>query len=155
VWVEEPAVARFLSPSWIEEFNSALDGVAVPGPGPDSGLAAIGGRFTVVQEIKGTPDGDVRLVLGVDGGSLRLGLEPSGGVTANREDGSQDADPDVSIAVSYEDAAAMSRGDLAPAEALNAGRIRVRGDLSVLVAAQQMLVAARGATQALVSSTTY
>ena len=37
----------------------------------------------------------------------------------------------------------MSKGELAPAEALNTGRVRVRGDLSVLVAAQQMLNAAR------------
>ena len=64
-------------------------------------------------------------------------------------------DPDVTIVISYEDAVAMSKGELAPAEALNAGRIRVRGDLSVLVAAQQMLMAARASTHDLVSSTTY
>ena len=61
----------------------------------------------------------------------------------------------MTIVISYDDAVAMSKGELAPAEALNAGRIRVRGDLSVLVAAQQMLVAARSSTQALVASTTY
>ena len=40
----------------------------------------------------------------------------------------------------------MSRGELSPAEALNAGRIRVRGDLSALVAAQHR--AGRGAVTA-------
>jgi putative sterol carrier protein len=63
--------------------------------------------------------------------------------------------PTVTIAVSYADAAALSRGELTPAEALNAGRIRVRGDLSALVAGQEMLVAARSATAGLAASTTY
>jgi hypothetical protein len=44
---------------------------------------------------------------------------------------------------------------LSPAAARWAGRIRVKGDLSVLVAAQQMLAAARAATQSLDTSTTY
>ena len=148
-------MARFLSPSWTEEFNAALDGLVVPGPGPDAGLAAVDGRFTVVQEVHGAPDGDVRLILRVDDGALRLWVASSSDVGANRGDGSDDARGDVTIALSYEDAAAMSKGELAPAEALNAGRIRVRGDLSVLVAAQQMLEAARAMTQVLISSTTY
>jgi putative sterol carrier protein len=144
-------VTRFLSPAWAEEFNAALDGVVVPGPGPDAGLAAVDGRFTVAQEVRGTPDGDVRLILRVDHGALRLRLEP-GGESGGDEAGSP---PDVTIALSYEDAAAMSKGELSAAEALNAGRIRVRGDLSVLVAAQLMLEAARTSTRALASSTTY
>jgi putative sterol carrier protein len=153
--VEGPGVARFLSPLWTEEFNAALDGVELPGPGPDAGLAAVDGHFSVVQEVNGTPDGDVRLILRVDDGALHLRVESSGDAGADRGDGSDTTHPDVTMAISYDDAAAMSKGDLTPAEALNAGRIRVRGDLSVLVAAQQMLMAARATTQALVSSTTY
>ena len=49
----------------------------------------------------------------------------------------------------------MAKGELTPAEALNAGRIRVRGDLSVLVAAQQMLAEARDSTGTLAAETTY
>jgi hypothetical protein len=111
----------------------------------------------VVQEVHGTPDGDVRLMLRVDQGSLHLHLEPrhgDDGVSA----GPPRSDPvrtDVTIVLSYEDAAAMSKGELAPAEALNTGRIRVRGDLSVLVAGQAMLDAARSATQTMRSATTY
>jgi putative sterol carrier protein len=148
-------VSRFLSATWTEEFNGALEGVVVPGPGIDAGLAALDGRFTVVEEVHGTPDGDVRLILRVEDGSLHLRLAPPSDPGTDRGDGSEDAHADVTIALSYEDAAAMSRGELSPAEALNGGRIRVRGDLSVLVAAQQMLEAARASTQALVSSTTY
>jgi putative sterol carrier protein len=146
-------VARFLSPAWTEEFNKSVEDVVVPGPGPDAGLGAIEGRFTVVQEVRGTPDGDVSLILRVDGGSLQLDLAPMSGDDGHHSGDRFDAD--VTIAVSYGDAAAMSKGELSPAEALNTGRIRVRGDLSVLVAAQQMFETARVATQAKVSPTTY
>ena len=146
-------MARFLSPAWAEEFNAALDGVVIPGPDPDAGLAAVDGTFTVVQVVRGTPDGDLRVILRVDDGSLRLQVANATG--SGGEEGSDDPHPEVTIVISYEDAVAMSKGELAPAEALNAGRIRVRGDLSVLVAGQQMLAAARSRTQALAESTTY
>jgi putative sterol carrier protein len=145
-------VARFLSLEWAEEFNAALDGVVLPEPGPDAGLAAADGQFTVVEEVRATPDGDVSLVLRADQGTLRLALGPVG------VEGGPAADvpaPDVTIKISYEDAASLSRGELSPAEALSAGRIRVKGDLSVLVAAQEMLAGARTATRALDTSTTY
>ncbi len=148
-------MVQFLSPSWAEEFNAALDGVGLPGPGPEAGLAAADGRFTVVQEVHGGPDGDVSVVLLVDGGSLRFRVEPAGERRTTGAGAAGQGSADVTIAISYEDAAALSKGEMAPAEALNAGRIRVRGDLSVLVAAQEMLVAARAATQALAASTTY
>ena len=145
-------MARFLSQAWAEEFNAALEGAVLPGPGPDAGLAAVDGTFTVVQEVRGAPDGDVRVVLRVADGSLRLGL---GETPDEGFGGADDPHAEVTIIVSYDDAVAMSKGELAAAEALNAGRIRVRGDLSVLVAAQQMLVAARSCTEDLVASTTY
>ncbi len=145
-------MARFLSLEWAEEFNAALDGVVLPEPGPDAGLAATGGQFTVVEEVRATPDGDVSLVLRADQGSLRLTLGPVGVEGGPAAD---DPVPDVTIKISYEDASSLSRGELSPAEALSAGRIRVKGDLSVLVAVQEMLAAARTATRALDASTTY
>ena len=129
--------------------------MVVPGPGTEAGLGAIEGRFTVVQEIRGTPEGDVALILSVDDGSLHLDLAPIPGDGGDRPGGPDPSGADVTIAVSYGDAAAMSKGELSPAEALNTGRIRVRGDLSVLVAAQKMFGAARAITQEQVSPTTY
>ncbi len=70
-------MARFLSPAWAAAVNAALDGVALPAPGPEAGLAAQDGRFAVAQEVAGTPDGDVRLVLTADAGTgqrLRRGI---------------------------------------------------------------------------------
>jgi hypothetical protein len=143
-------MARFLSPAWAEAYNEALVGVALPLPGPDAGLAATDGRFTMAQEVRGTPDGDIRLVVAADVGSLHFRVEPM----ADPGPGDDPA-PDVTIVVSYADAVAMSTGELSPAEALNGGRIRVRGDLSVLVAAQAMIDAARRLLEGPAAATTY
>ncbi len=141
---------RFLTHEWVAGFNAALDGVALPAPGPEAGLAAADGHFTVAQEVRGTPDGDVRLLLHTDAGTLALEVEPLG----DADRGAVGA-ADVTIALAYEDAAAMATGGLSPAEALNAGRIRVRGDLSVLAAGQELLAAARLHTRTLDADTTY
>ena len=138
---------RFLSPEWAAALDAALDGIAVPGPGEDAGLAAIGGRFTVVQEVLGGPDGDVTVVLRVEDGSLHLTLDPG--------TGHDEPLGDVAISLAYEDAAALAKGELVAAEALTAGRIRVRGDLSVLVASQQMLAAVQPSVASLSANTTY
>jgi SCP-2 sterol transfer family len=140
-------MARFLTPEWVEELNRALTEVSLPAPGPEDALSAAEGRFTVVQEVHGSPDGDRLLVLHVDGSALRFEL------TSALESDAVDAE--VTIALDYGDAAALSRGELTPADALGAGRIRVRGDLSILVAAQRLLEAARPATSAVATSTTY
>jgi putative sterol carrier protein len=68
-----------------------------------------------------------------------------------------DPDPraDVTIVLSYEDAAALSTGELRAAEAITAGHIKVRGDLSVLAAGQAMMVAAQPHIRALAAGTTY
>ena len=137
---------RFLTPAWAEAVTTALSGAVLAGPGPDAGLAAADGEFTVVEEVRGSPDGDVRLVLRAHDGTLSLGVGPLDAV---------DPGGTVTIALGYDDAVAMARGSLAPAEALNAGRIRVRGDLSVLAAGQELLVAAREHTRSVDADTTY
>ncbi len=150
-------MARFLSSSWAAEVNAALESAGGCGSDPEGGLATVDGTFTVVQEVRGAPDGDVRVILRVTDGAMELSLEEAAHVPDVADHGGDEPDgrePDVTIVTSYDDAVAMSKGELAPAEALNAGRIRVRGDLSVLVAAQQMLMAARAHTQAVLSSTT-
>ncbi len=148
-------MARFLSPAWVQEYNYALSGVVLPGPGPDAGLAAADGRFIVCQEVRGGPDGDVQLLLVADGGRLRFSLVPLDNAAPDGSGPDADHRPDVTIALSYEDAAAMSKGELSPAEALNEGRVRVRGDLSVLVAGQQLVDAARDHVDGLGAATTY
>jgi len=142
-------VPRFLTEDWVEAFNDALAGVRLPAPGPDAGLAAVEGRFTVAQEVRGGPDGDVLLVLRAGDGVLVLELGPLERATGATPDA------DVTIALDYTDAVALARGALSPAEALTAGHIRVRGDLSVLAAGQGLLQAARDHTRTLDADTTY
>ena len=137
---------RFLSPEWVNAFDAALQGVVLPDLGEDTGIAASDGRFTVAQNVHGGPDGKVTLLMTADAGSLRMALV---------DGDSSDPRPDVTIVVSYEDAAALSTGELRAADAITAGRIRVRGDLSVLAAGQAMLVAAQLHIQSLAANTTY
>ena len=145
-------MARFLTSAWVEELNGALDGVPLPDLGPDAGLAMADGRVVVVQEVRGTPDGDVRLVMRIESGTVRLSLDDNPGQDHGDEG---EPAPTVTIALDYEDAAAMGRGELSPAEALNAGRIRVRGDLAALAASQRILNGARAGADGKVPSTTY
>lgn len=152
---------RFLSPEWVDAFNAALAGTILPAPGDGAGLAVSDGPVLVAEEIRGAPEGDVRILLHIDGGRLRLerAEPPVGGGTPDRGApdgvGPGEPRPDVTMVLAYQDAAAMSAGELSPAEALNQGRIRVRGDLTVLVEAQQLLAAARSATGDLGRTTTY
>ncbi len=128
---------RYLSPEWVQAFNDALSGVdltaAVEAAGAGS-LTAAGGTFAVAQEVTGAPGGtgvpgrSVRTVLAVEGGRVSLALDPTAGRRA-----------DVTIMLAYDDAHAIARGELDPADALATGRVRVRGELAVLVAAQSVL----------------
>jgi hypothetical protein len=141
-------VARFLSPDWIAGFNAALRGAPLPDLKTGSTRAATG-RWRVEQAISGVPgrppeDGPLRLVLSVEPGHVSLST------AAPHEEPA-----DVVISLGYEDAAALSRGELDPAEALAAGRVRVRGDLSVLVAGQALLAAAAAHLAALQGETCF
>jgi hypothetical protein len=133
-------VPPYLSPEWVQAFNASLsaldlsDAIAEAGTGS---LAASDGAFTVAQVVIDSPvapddpDGTVRTVLTVADGHAALELDPAQTKKAN-----------VTIVLGYDDALAMARGELDPADALAAGRVRVRGELAVLVAGQAVLAAA-------------
>jgi hypothetical protein len=140
-------VPRFLSAEWIAAFNAALAGVE---PGAFTGsLRAASGHFSVEEAVSGVPgrpeaDGPLRVLLSVDEGTVTLALATDA-----------DGRADVVVSLSYGDAAALSRGELDPTEALGAGRVHVRGDLSVLVAGQALLASAAGRMASLHEETTY
>ena len=143
---------RFLTSAWVEAFNQAMASVTVPDPGADAGLVPQSGVFVVAQEIRGTAGGDVTLLLRFDDGKLELALAP--GDSGNGDRGAE-PEPNVTIALSYDDAVAMAKGELSPAEALTAGRVRVRGDLAVLIAGHELMAEARRHTGSLAAETTY
>jgi SCP-2 sterol transfer family len=129
-------VARFLSEEWVAQFNAALRSVD---PGAPGSVRTESGTFSVEEQVTGVPGrpeeaGPLRVVLSVSGDDVSLGV-------ADRDDARR---CDVVVSLGYDDAAALSRGELDPTEALGTGRVRVRGDLAVLVAGQGIL--ARAAT---------
>jgi SCP-2 sterol transfer family len=138
-------VTRFLSPEWMDAFNNALADVAVAPPGPEAGLAVRDGRFSLGQVVTGGPDGEVRSILRV----------LDGRVTLTATDAGDDGDPAVTIRLTWDDAVSMAAGELAPGEAIAAGRVRVRGDLSVLAEAQAVLAAVQPHLQELRALTEY
>jgi SCP-2 sterol transfer family len=125
---------RYLSLQWVQAFNAALSGLdlsaAIAAAGAGS-LTASDGAFAVAQVVTDGPDGEVRTVLAVDERGVSMTLDPDAALPA-----------DVTIVLSYDDALAVARGGLDPAEALATGRVRVRGELAVLVAGQSVLNAA-------------
>jgi putative sterol carrier protein len=159
-------VPRFYSPEWVAAFNEAVSDLpANTEKLGEASLAAGSGTFAVTQRVSGAPEeiapgggglapGRLAVTLEVEEGRLRLVLDDERDPGENDEDAGQ-AMPKVTVALSYEDAAALSRGELDPAGALATGRIRVRGDLSVLVAAEGLLAAAAARMGALQASTTY
>ncbi len=135
-------MAHYLSPEWVESFDTALralDLSDVLATAAEGSLAAADGSFSVVQVVTGAPagvrsdgsGGEVRLVLTVEDGRAGLQLDPAGTVTGT-----------ATIVLGYPQALALARGELDPADALAAGQVRVRGDLAALVAGQDVLAAA-------------
>jgi hypothetical protein len=134
-------VARYLSPEWVQAFDTALraldlsDAVGAAGQGS---LAAADGVFSVAQLVQGVPSdlglgAEVRVVLSVAEGRAHLALDDG------RAPG---AEATATIALGYVDALALALGRLDPADALSHGRVRVRGDLAALVAGQEVLAVA-------------
>jgi len=138
-------VPRLYSPEWVAAFNEAVSGLDAGEIDTGASLAADGGRFRVLQVVHGAPGGELAVILVVTG--RRLSIELGDQAPGTR--------PDVTVSLSYEDAAELSRGRLDPAEALGMGRIRVRGDLAVLLAGQALLASAAEHLSALQASTTY
>jgi len=138
-------VARFLSPAWIAAFNEAVGGVEVPEPGPDAGIGTRSGSYAWCQVVSGVPDDpaeDVAVTLRVHDGHLTM--EPGAATDAA-----------VTIRLGWDDARALSLGELAPTEAIASGRVRVRGDLAVLNAGQALLDVLAPHLAALHAATTY
>jgi hypothetical protein len=131
---------RYLSPEWVQAFNTALDGLdlteAIAAAAAGS-VTAGAGTFAVAQEVSNVPEG-----LEAAGGVVRTVLTVAADRVTFESDPNRTRPTNVTIVLGYEDALAMARGELDPADALAAGRVRIRGELAVLVAGQAVLAAA-------------
>jgi len=133
-------MARYLSPEWVQSFNAALAGLDLSAAVADAGagsLTASEGTFAVAQVVTGGPDG-----IGGPDGTVRTVLSVADNQVTFESDPDATRPADVTMVLSYEDALAIARGQLEPADALAAGRVRVRGELAVLVAGQSVFAAA-------------
>ncbi len=133
---------RIYSAEWVEAFNRAATPTASDAADPTDPTAEAG------ADADADGRGDFRLVQVVDGapqGTVRIGLESTDGRVVMTLDPPPHPAPQVTLSLHYEDAEALSRGDIDPARLVATGRVKVRGDLSVLVAGQALLaeVAAR------------
>ncbi len=126
----------FGTAAWVERLNAALVNLSAT-VGADDGLVAREGTFTVLEEIRGGPDGDLHLLLRAVDGAVRLEL--AGG----DDELPDDERADVTLVLDFDDAVRLADGTLTPAAALTEGRVKVRGDLGVLVAGQRILAAAQ------------
>jgi hypothetical protein len=127
-------MARYLSPEWVQAFNTALGALDLSKAITDAGtgsLTAADGTFAVAQVVTDGPDGPLRTVFSVADGRATFESDLDETLPSN-----------VTIVLRYDDALAIARGDLDPADALAAGRVRVRGELAVLVAGQSVFAVA-------------
>jgi len=118
---------RLYSDEWIAAFNEAVAGLE-----PDDGVS-----FRMLQVVRDSPEGTLRIMLSVLEGHVALERVPD---AAPAQPPAEPA-PQVTVSVQFDDALALARGELDPARLLAAGRVRVRGDLSVLVRGQALLAA--------------
>jgi hypothetical protein len=106
-------MARFLSPEWFEEVETA------------SAQSSRSGSNTLIirQVVTGGPAGDVSYLVLVDDGHAQVTRTDKG-----------DLHPDLTITTAWETAVGIAQGSLSAERALMDGRLRVAGDLSRLAA---------------------
>ncbi len=122
---------RIYSPEWVAAFNAAA---AATAPATEDAE-----DFALLQVVEGAPEGTIRIGLSSVDGTVAMTLDPPDAPA-----------PQVTLAIGYDDAVALSQGRIDPAQLVAQGRVKVRGDLSVLVGGQALLaaVAARVAAPA-------
>jgi alkyl sulfatase BDS1-like metallo-beta-lactamase superfamily hydrolase len=107
-------MAQFLSPEWIAEIDAAASG------DPRLAEATRGVHLVVQQVVNGTPAGDVRYVIRVEDGSVR--------VASGEAD-----DAHVTFTQDWDTAVAMSTGELSAQDAFTGGRLWLKGDVTRLM----------------------
>jgi putative sterol carrier protein len=112
-------VTRFLSPEWLAELAAAT------ASSDTMQAAAAGVNLSVGHHVSGGPHGDVAYVVRFADGQVEVvpGLDEA----------------DVAVHQSYATAAAISRGELAPAEAFAAGAVRLGGRPGLLAEHREAL----------------
>lgn len=125
-------MARFLTPTWLEEMQQAANKADVP----------VDVSIVVGHEITGTPDGDVAFRFAAADGRLTL----TWGTTEDAE---------ITLIEDYATAVAVATGDLPAQQAVAEGRLKLRGDVGALVRNGPAMAALGDLFRAVRASTTY
>ena len=105
-------MTKWLSPDWFDETRALVGGQQLL-PGLSTRIEA---------ELTGGPDGDVKCYWTVEEGRLEAGAVG----TIER--------PDITLTMSWMDAASLCRGELDPSVAFMQGRLKVAGSMGVMIA---------------------
>jgi hypothetical protein len=110
-------MARFLSPEWFGEVGAAHSEAEVDDAGDNGGTAAL----VVGISVTGTPQGEVRYQVVVDGAQPRV--LPPGAVFRPAQ---------VELRSDYATMAGIAEGKITAMDALSRGQARVSGDTAAL-----------------------
>jgi predicted lipid carrier protein YhbT len=105
-------MTKWLSPDWFEETLTLV--------GDQEVLPGLSTR--IEAELTGGPEGDVKCYWTVEDG--RLEATAVGTIEG----------PDVTLTMSWKDAASLCRGELDPSVAFMQGRLKVAGSMGVMIA---------------------
>lgn len=135
---------QYLSEEWVEAAGTALEEAwrHPVGDGP-SGASEPASPLTVAWEVTGAPGGKVtyHMWLGPDGAGMATG-EPADGA-------------DAGMALDYDTAVAIARGEVSAQAAFMQGRLKLGGDVTVLIRGAGALAALGDALGALRGTTEF
>ena len=117
---------KYLSPEWIDAYNSAM-------AADDSVRQALKGKSAVIQMVVvDSPDGDIRYWLRIGDGTASVGLG--------------DADSaEVTISQSYETSAKVNKGELDGAKAFTQGKVKISGKMMKMMQLRSPLASVQAA----------
>ena len=111
---------KYLSPEWIDAYNSAM-------AADDSVRQALKGKSAVIQMVVvDSPDGDIRYWLRIGDGTASVSLGDA-------------ADAEVTIRQSYETSSQVNKGELDGAKAFTQGKVKITGKMMKMMQLQKPL----------------
>ena len=101
---------KYLSPEWIDAYNTTVAGDA-------SVRAALKGKNAVIQMVVAeAPEGEIHYWLRIGDGTASVGLGDAG-------------DADVTISQSYDTSAKVNSGELDGQKAFTQGKVKIKGKM--------------------------